>query len=82
MDAATLEEDLGAVAVDLRLLHTLELTPVVVPALHVGASTKDCESLRDRLASEGVASEVLEASAGTAVRDAARAGRVRVGTYR
>jgi GNAT superfamily N-acetyltransferase len=58
VDAPTLDS-LGPVAVDLQFLQALELTPIVVPALHVGATLRHCELLRKRLLAEGVDSAVF-----------------------
>ena len=41
VDAETMRENLDGVALDLRLLHTLSLTPVVVLGLHVWGAIQD-----------------------------------------
>lgn len=76
VDAPTLDS-LGPVAVDLQFLQTLELTPTVVPATHVGATLRHCELLRKRLLAEGVESVVLtDTDTVTPIVEATRAGRI------
>lgn len=75
VDAATMSEAADAVALDLRFLAELDLTPVV--ALGLGGATEgaqDAASLQASLDDEGVRAALLPADEPTAVRDAARNG--------
>jgi hypothetical protein len=62
IDGATMRENADAVALDLRLLHTLSLTPVVVLGFHDGGGAQAAAAqLQDKLRVLSVPSALIDA---------------------
>lgn len=80
VDAQTMRENLDEVALDLRLLHVLSLTPVVVLGLHAGGEPRRAaEKLHAKLSALGVPSAAIpEENRTRAIADAAGSGNIPV----
>ena len=78
VDAETMRENLDGVALDLRLLHTLSLTPVVVLGFYAdGAAQLAAAQLQSRLQAMGTPSvEIPLADRGPAIVHAAESGTI------